>query len=86
MPQSGALWEAIETFDIETKNEYWLKINPNFYHLSTSEKVYGIEKLIHYHRYIVAMHSCRYALEDIYTEIIVNLLEKIATEKTEESY
>ena len=45
---SKQLWEFISTLNEEVQNEYWLNTYPRFFNLSTSEKIFGIQKLLEY--------------------------------------
>ncbi|MFO0355748.1 MAG: hypothetical protein ACK50A_02250 [Sphingobacteriaceae bacterium] len=84
---SMSLWKAIESIsNEEIENEYWLRINPNFHNLSIEEKTYGINKLTEHKRYYAAIQSCLYSLKDIETGKIIELLEKLAIEKTDENF
>jgi hypothetical protein len=53
---------------------------PNFYGLTSEEKVIGISHLIEYRRYFTAIDKCSHIVNDIPTKIIESLLEKAVTE------
>lgn len=82
--QSEILWNFIEGASQDTKFSYWSRVNPHFYHISKAEKVRGLRYLISYKRFISGIHACRLFIKEIPTKILVELLEKAATEKAEE--
>lgn len=79
--QSKTLWSFIDQIDEETKSEYWLSIYPSFYHVSRDEKINGLSYLLQYNRTISAINICSHFSDDIPSTIIVNILQKAATEQ-----
>lgn len=77
--QSKKLWEFIAGLSEEIKTDYWLHLNPQFYHLSQNEKIYGLEELINHARYISAISIASHSPEEIPTNLIITILEKAAT-------
>jgi hypothetical protein len=82
--QSKELWDFVASTNEEIKKEYWLTIQPHFYHISSEEKVLGINYLIEYKRFFTAIEICSHFSEVIPSEIIVILLRKSATEEASE--
>lgn len=84
LPHSNELWDFIENKGQTIESEYWLNVHPNFYHVSQDEELRGIKMLIKYHRFFSAIDFAYMKKHVIPTEIIVDLLQKAATEKTDE--
>lgn len=87
LPKSQELWDFIDSLEVKTKNEYWLSISDNFGRVSVDERIFGIKELMNYKRYISAVNVCYYYLEEIPTDLIIDILYKLGTESTiEEKY
>ena len=84
LPHSNEIWDFIENKGEIIESEYWSNVQPNFYHVSQDEKIRGIKMLIKYHRFFSAIDFAYMEKNEIPTEIIVDLLQKAATEKTDE--
>lgn len=84
LPHSNDLWDFIENKGEIIESEYWLKVQANFYHVSQEEKVRGIKMLIKHHRFFSAVDFAYMMKNEIPTEIIIDLLQKAATEKASE--
>lgn len=82
IPQNGKLWKFIETTSDIIIENYWLKLTPNFYGLTSEEKVYGINQLLNRKRFIVAIHSIAHSMEGLPTDLLIRMLEKVATEES----
>lgn len=82
--QSKELWDFIASTNEEIKKEYWLSIQPHFYKISKEEKIAGITALIEYKRFFTAIDICSHFVNEVPTEIIIELLEKSATENASE--
>lgn len=83
--QSKELWDFVASTNEEIKKEYWLTIQPHFYHISNEEKVLGINYLTEYKRFFTAIDICSHFPDEISSEIIVELLRKSATEEASEN-
>jgi hypothetical protein len=83
--QSKELWDFIDSTNEEVKKNYWLTVYPHFYNVSTEEKILGLKYLIEYNRFFTAIDIGAHFVDEIPTEIIVELLEKAATQKSEEN-
>lgn len=86
LSQTQILWNFIESKDPEVILEYWNNISPNFYWLTTYDKIYGINKLIEHKRFISAIHVCSQNVEEMPSEIIISVLQKAGTEPSEEKF
>lgn len=82
--QTQQLWNFIETTNEEIIREYWKNIYPRFYGINTEEKIFGLKKLIEHKRFLSAIHICSHFVEEIPSEIIVEILKRAGTEKSEE--
>jgi hypothetical protein len=81
--QTKELWNFIESTNEEIRKEYWLNIYPSFFNADTDEKILGLTRLIEYKRYYSAIQFCQYN-KGIPSSLIIDLLEKTATEKPNE--
>lgn len=87
LPHSNALWDFIENKGEIIESEYWSKVQATFYHVTPEEKVQGIKMLIKHRRFFSAIDFAYMIKNEIPSEIIIELLEKAATEKSiEESH
>ena len=84
LPHSNDLWDFIENKGEIIESEYWLKVQANFYHVSQEEKVRGIKMLIKHKRFFSAVDFTYMMKNEIPTEIIIDLLQKAATEEASE--
>ncbi len=82
--QNSNLWKFIESTNEEIKNEYWSKTSPHFWGMPKEEKIVGLKYLISYKRYFSAIDICSHFVEEIPSEIIVEILDKAATDKANE--
>lgn len=82
--QSQKIWDFIKSSGDDVCTEYWSKVNANFYNLSVDEKIYGLQKLVEHKRYWHAIQTCGLFTEEIPTSLIVEILTKAGTEKTDE--
>lgn len=79
MMSSDDLWDFIDELPLEIKNEYWLKMRPWFFRISSKEKIRGIQSLIKYKRFFSAIVQAGYIVEEIPSQTIIELLESTAT-------
>ncbi|MBS1595815.1 MAG: hypothetical protein JST90_15995 [Bacteroidetes bacterium] len=77
LPQSKELWDYLDTLESNISDEYWRSVNPFFFHLSDSEKNYGIEKLIHYKRLSSALYITHFSPNIFPTQTLINILERL---------
>jgi len=82
--QSKTVWEFLDKTSAETQNSYWKGIYPNFWGVPEDDMVYGIDKLLEVNRFISALDIAYHKPEKIPTEKLVEVLEKAATQKSEE--
>lgn len=84
LKQNKQLWEYIDGLDEAIRNEYWLYMYPLYYHISTEEKVIGLEKLIEHGRFFAAIDMVSHFADEMPTELLTLILLKAATEKASE--
>lgn len=82
--QSRVLWDFIDNTNEEIKEEYWHYVTPHFYYLSSEDKLTGLNYLLQYRRYFTAIDICSHSPENINSSILIEILEKAATEKASE--
>ena len=82
--QTEQLWNFVDKTNEEIIREYWKNIYPRFYGINTNEKIFGLKKLIEYSRFLSAVHICSHFVEEIPSEIIVEILKRAGTEKSDE--
>ncbi len=85
LDQTLQLWDFLNQISKEIKTEYWLKMRPRFYSLEQDDKIYGIGELISHSRLISAIDISCHKVEEIPSELIVEILEKAATIDSQES-
>ena len=84
LPVSEELWEFVESLDNAVKDEYWMSVNPWFGMLDGDNRIKGYKKLLLYKRFPTALQSA-YDVDDFPSELLIELLEKLATEQSSES-
>ncbi|MCX6234451.1 MAG: hypothetical protein NT175_06955 [Bacteroidetes bacterium] len=82
--QTQKLWDFIESTEEEIIREYWKEIYPRFLGVTPDEKIFGLKKLIEHKRFLGAVRICSHFVEEIPSELIVEILHSAGTEKTEE--
>lgn len=82
--QTQILWDFIDSTNENIIKEYWKNIYPRFYGITAEEKIFGLNKLIEHKRFLSAISVCSHFSEEIPSEIIIEILQKAGTEKTEE--
>lgn len=82
IPQSKELWDFVESLEKTVQIEYWLKMDPRFYNLSTEEKIYGLNKLMEYKRFIVAVYFAYHSPKELPSSLLVDLLKMCALAKS----
>lgn len=83
--QTKELWNFIDSTNEELQKEYWQSVYPRFYHISNEEKILGLKYLLHFNRFFSAIDICSHFPEEIPSTIIINILQKSATEEASET-
>ena len=84
LDQNQKLWTYIAAQSDEVQNNYWENVHSRFFHGTTEEKEYAIKKLIEYKRFISAIDAAYSQTRNVSSKLLVQVLEKAATEKTNE--
>ncbi|NBG67154.1 hypothetical protein [Acidiluteibacter ferrifornacis] len=82
--QTQQLWDFVESTNENISKEYWRNVHPRFYHISIEEKIYGIEKLLLNKRFISSINISSHFIEELPSNLIIQILEKAGTETSEE--
>ena len=82
--QNKTLWDFINSTSDLIRNTYWKNVYPQFYHCSVDDQILGIKYLLEYKRFFSAIDFCSHSVKKLPTDLIVDLLEKTATIKTNE--
>lgn len=82
--QNKILWDFVDSTNDEIKEKYWQKMSPHFYNLNKKEKIKGVRKLLLYKRYLTALNVCDAVKKDLPSSLVVEALEKAATENSNE--
>eukprot|EP00388_Colpodella_angusta_P007938 GDKJ01022035.1.p1 GENE.GDKJ01022035.1~~GDKJ01022035.1.p1 ORF type:complete len:1258 (-),score=92.11 GDKJ01022035.1:573-4346(-) len=75
--QTKQLWDFIDSQEDKIVHEYWKNMNPNFYSLNIDEKVFGLKRLIISERILSAGVVSSIFIEEIPSEILVEILKKM---------
>jgi hypothetical protein len=82
---SRKLWDFINSLNSEARDEYWKNMQPEFGEFSTKEDL-GLQYLLEYKRFAIAIAICSKFGEEISSDIIVDILEKSATKNLNEGF
>jgi hypothetical protein len=83
--QNQELWDFISALNEEIQNLYWQNVRPNFYHISDTEKAFGIEMLLAHKRFFSAIDIASHFPEVIPTNLLAEILQKAGTEGSNEA-
>lgn len=82
--QTKKLWDFIDSTNNEIRQKYWSSLIPNFWNISLDEKLLGLNYLNEFAKYHSAIGICSDFVDEIPTNLLVDILEKAATEKANE--
>lgn len=82
--QQQKLWDFIDMQEEEINSKYWETLYPRFYYLTIEEKIFGLKKLVKYKRYFSALNNCSNFIECLPTSLILDIMQKAATETSNE--
>ncbi len=77
LEESMVTWKKVKSFGDQVEEEYWSKLSPHRFNLSTEEKVFAVRKLIEVKRPLVALNLLEFESEDISSEEFIKVLEDI---------
>jgi len=78
------IWDFIQNKTENLEKSYWISIDPHFYHNSIEEKIIGLGFLLKYKRFVSAINSAYMIRKDLPTSLILEILQRTATEKDSE--
>ena len=82
--QSPIVWKFIDSISLESQNSYWKGIHPHFWGMPVEDLIFGIDKLMDVNRFISALDVAGHKPENLPTEKLVEVLEKVGTKNSEE--
>jgi len=86
LPQNRQIWNLLEKFKTQIQKEYWEKIQPRFFDLSSEDKIYALQKLMYVKRHFTALDTVAMFAKKIPPKLIVELLEKAALERSRDDF
>lgn len=85
LEQNKDAWQRVEKMKPEVVSGYWMQMRPIFYHVSNEDKIYGVTQLSAHNRHISALDVASHFLGDLESSLIMDLLEAVATKKSNEN-
>lgn len=85
LQHSLELWNYINDLGENTEKIFWMRKDPDFYHLSTENKITGMKKLIANNRHKSVLLGSSLYVEDIPSDIIVEVLKGVAIDEDSEN-
>jgi hypothetical protein len=83
--QNQELWDFISASNKEIQNLYWQNVKPSFYHISDTEKAFGVEMLLTHKRFFSAIDIASHFPKVIPTNLLTEMLRKAGTEESNEA-
>lgn len=83
--QNQELWDFISALNEEIQNLYWQNVRPNFYHISDTEKIFGVEMLLIHKRFFSAIDIASHFPKVIPTNILAEMLRRAGKEESNET-
>lgn len=85
-PQKRIVWELLESFNEEIQEGYWRQCAIRLFYLPVEDKIYALKQLLYVKRYSTALDTAALFVEEIPMELVAELLQKAATEKSDEDF
>lgn len=85
-PQNRIVWDLLKSFDNELQDCYWSQCSVRLFDLPVEDKIYAIKRLIHVKRHFTALDTAALFAKEMPAELIAEILQKAATEKSEEIF
>ena len=85
-PQKGAVWDLLKSFNIEIQENYWRRCAIRLFKLPVEDKIYALKQLLHVKRHFTALDNAALFAKEIPADLIIELLQKAATEKSTEDF
>lgn len=92
-PQKRIVWNLLESFDEDIRKDYWRQSTIRLFDMPVEDKIYALKQLLHVKRHFTALDTAAIFveempadLEEIPADLIAKLLQKAATEKSNEDF
>ncbi len=82
--QNKFVWNLLEPFDEDIQDGYWKQCVVRLFNLPVEDKVYALKQLLGVKRHFSALDTAALSIEKIPADLIAEILQKAATEKSEE--
>lgn len=79
------LWHYIDSLGEGVQREYWMRMNPYFHGLRDAELIEGIDKLLQYRRFNLAIRVAWYHRTRVPSDMLTDILRRWWTEDSQES-
>lgn len=79
-PQNRTVWNLLELFDVTIQESYWKQSKPHLFDLPAVDKIFAIGQFAQIKRFFTALHCAAQFSKEIPTPLILELLQKGATE------
>lgn len=83
--QNQELWNFILALNEEIQNLYWQNMRPHFFHISGTEKTFGVEMLLTHKRFFSAIDISSHFPKVIPTNLLEEMLRRAGTEEANEA-
>ena len=83
--QNQKLWDFISSLNEEIQNLYWKNVRLHFYHISDTEKVFGVKMLLTHKRFFAAIDIASRFPTVIPTNLLAEMLRRAGTEESSET-
>lgn len=85
-PQNRFVWDLLESFDKDIQEGYWKQCTVRLFNPSIEDKVYALKQLLRIKRYFTTLNTAALFAKEIPADLIAEILQKAATEKSEEEF
>ncbi|MBP7791518.1 MAG: hypothetical protein KA120_00445 [Candidatus Goldbacteria bacterium] len=84
-PQSRKIWQEVGLLSESFQKDYWLNSRMEFQELDNEDREYAIREMIKVNRFFAALDTAWLFHTEISSQLIIDLLTKIATEESAET-
>ncbi len=86
LPSRMFVWNLLKSFNENIQKEYWKKCGFGGITAKSEDKIYYIKQMVKFKRYFNALDIAALYAEEIPSELIIQILEKAATEQSEDEF
>lgn len=86
LPSRMLVWNLLNYFNESIREAYWKKCGFGGITRESEDKIHFVEHMVQAKRYFTALHIAALYAKEMTPELIAEVLEKTATEKSEEEY